>query len=563
MSSTTLGAPVVAAAPHPPAESAARTATVAMLMAIALGVAVRGYLVFSEPLPLNDGGLFFAMSRDLQAAHYRLPMFTSYNGGSIPYAYPPLGFYLTALLDDLTPLSLLGAYRVIPFLFSSFCLLAFATLARRLLPRPADAAAATFVYALSPRSFIWLLMGGGVTRAPGVLFALLALAALVRFYRSGAWRDAVMPTVLAALSVLSHLGTAPFIVMSAVLLLLAYGRHLRAVLGSVLIGAGTLLLTAPWWGTLIGRFGTAPLRAAFHTGRSVFTDPVTRDRAIGVLLRLAEPLTSEPFFPVIGALAALGLVVCFLSRRWLLPAWVVIIALLDARQGATFASVPIALLAGLGLTTMLLPALRAMEIPDISPKRREAMRAVALAGLVAYAIAGAVVRRAALGHEGRLLRSLTPTDTAAMRWIGDHIPPTSQVLIVTGGANGWSGDRITEWFPIWSRRSSVATAQGYEWLTGGVFDLRKRGFERAQVCAGRSTVCLDSAVTYLPPFTHVYVSSLPDGGAKVPGLALIRSLDADPRYRRLFQADSLHVLYVRSGGAAQVTALTQPAVSSR
>ncbi len=48
---------------------------------------------------VNDGGFFFSMTRDLEASNFRIPAFTTYNGGHIPFAYPPLGFYLAAILD--------------------------------------------------------------------------------------------------------------------------------------------------------------------------------------------------------------------------------------------------------------------------------------------------------------------------------------------------------------------------------------------------------------------------------------------------------------------------------
>ena len=98
----------------------------ALALAIGLGIAVRAYHVLSQDFPLNDGGLFFAMVRDLQAAHYHLPAFTSYNGAGIPYAYSPLGFYLAGLLDDWTPLTLTAVFRWLPLLTTALIVVAFA-----------------------------------------------------------------------------------------------------------------------------------------------------------------------------------------------------------------------------------------------------------------------------------------------------------------------------------------------------------------------------------------------------------------------------------------------------
>ena len=47
---------------------------------------------------------------------------------------------------------------------------------------------ATLAFALIPRSYEWLIMGGGITRAPGMLFALLALAAVIRLVHRPTWK---------------------------------------------------------------------------------------------------------------------------------------------------------------------------------------------------------------------------------------------------------------------------------------------------------------------------------------------------------------------------------------
>ena len=51
--------------------------------------------------PVNDGGMFYVMMKDLQANHYIPPLYTSYNQINIPFAYPPLAFYIGAGLSDL------------------------------------------------------------------------------------------------------------------------------------------------------------------------------------------------------------------------------------------------------------------------------------------------------------------------------------------------------------------------------------------------------------------------------------------------------------------------------
>src|SRR5262245_50242708 len=105
----------------------------ALVVAFGVGATVRIYDALRVGFPLTDGGLFYVMVRDLQAANYGLPEFTSYNQSNIPFAYPPLGMYAAALVEDATPFGLLTVFRILPLLYCLLTLLAFFLLARRFL----------------------------------------------------------------------------------------------------------------------------------------------------------------------------------------------------------------------------------------------------------------------------------------------------------------------------------------------------------------------------------------------------------------------------------------------
>ncbi len=69
------------------------------------------------------------MVEDLRANHFSLPFFASYNGGYIPFVYPPFGLYLTGVLAHLgfDPLAL---FRWLPGILSTLSIPAFYLLAR-------------------------------------------------------------------------------------------------------------------------------------------------------------------------------------------------------------------------------------------------------------------------------------------------------------------------------------------------------------------------------------------------------------------------------------------------
>ena len=60
--------------------------------------------------------------------------------------------------------------------------------------------------------------------------------------------------------------------------------------------------------------------------------------------------SGEPLFPVLGALAVLGSLASLRRRALLLPVWWMATLALDVRAGETYATIPLALLAGTGPT---------------------------------------------------------------------------------------------------------------------------------------------------------------------------------------------------------------------
>src|SRR4051812_26670534 len=163
------------AGPAVPALHARALASMATTAAIVLAAAIRTFLVLSRDFPLNDGALFYLMTKELGAHGFQLPVATAYNGAGIPFAYSPLGFYLTAFLHTVGGFDLANLLRVLPLIFSSLCVVAFYLLARELTASRATLVATLCTFAVLPRSFLWLIMGGGLTRSIGFMFAILTL----------------------------------------------------------------------------------------------------------------------------------------------------------------------------------------------------------------------------------------------------------------------------------------------------------------------------------------------------------------------------------------------------
>jgi hypothetical protein len=498
---------------------------------LAVGVMIRVMTVLASSFPVNDGGMFYAMARDIQASSYRLPAFTSYNSEHIPFFYPPLGFYMAAVCDDLTPFGLLDAFRVLPVTFAVLSLLAFALLARDVLRSRAAVIAAIFFFAVLPPAYTWMIMGGGLTRAPGFFFGLLTIRAVGRMYERPTARGATVAGALAAVTLLCHIEMAVFAGIASGVLFALHGRTRAGALASAAVVVLMLALSAPWWVIVVHQHGIAPLFAAVAT---------TGSTVLGPLLILSEfTVPVQPLTDVLGALALFGVVACLRERRYLLPGWLLAVALFDQRAFFTSTTPAIAMLAGVGLTEVVLPfAAGALRRDGADPGGRPAGGPPRwLAGAVLTVVVGMCLIASIISTKDLL--GLSTGEQAAMAWVRDNTPASSRFAVVS--AQTWPVDRNSEWFPALTGRQSVATVQGSEWLTGGGFEAQRSRYLDLQQCTNSDGDCIARwAAADGVEFDYLYVLTAPPGITNGPiGIDtccrdLVLALRKDARYQLVY-----------------------------
>ncbi|MFC2036600.1 hypothetical protein ACFLYD_01340 [Chloroflexota bacterium] len=471
----------------------------------------------ASDFPLNDGGFFSVMVRDLQANHFALPWYTSFNSAHIPFAYPPLAFYLAAVVEYVTPWSLGDIFRLMPAIITCLTLPAFYALAREIHDSRQTAGFALWAFALLPQAYRWFIMGGGVTRSLGFLFALLALRQAYLLYTRGEGQRVVVGCVFAALTLLSHPPAFWFLAYSIGGMILFFGRSRQGIVHSLLLAGGTLLVASPWLITVIVRHGDVLLRTLVDSGTRWYGG-----LAHLVLLEISD----EPLAPLLAVIGLLGLLLCLVERRFFLPVWLLLAYLFDSRVPNWYATIPLALLAGMGATGVLIPLLTRQQ----KTLGRDLLVAAVVGFLLLYTIFAALVLPAPM-------LSLPSEEREAMHWVADNTPEASTVLVVSYVR--WPWDRSCEWLPVLGQRPCVNLVQGYEWLPG--FSDRVDQHDALLECSGSAEDCLGQwSSEYGVSFSHVFVPKWPlDRTAAIPPpiqspAAMIRSLDADPGYRLVY-----------------------------
>ena len=151
-------------------------------------------------------------------------------------------------------------FWLLPLIANVLTVCAFALLARTTLPMPAAQITAVLVFGLLPRSFQWLIMGGGVTRSLGALFGIIAIRYAHVMYQTRQNRHAAAAALFAGLAILSHLEWAWCLFYSLALLAAFSARSPQMAIQTAGVAFGAGVVSAPWWATIIYRFGIAPSR---------------------------------------------------------------------------------------------------------------------------------------------------------------------------------------------------------------------------------------------------------------------------------------------------------------
>ena len=382
---------------------------------VAVGLAISVWLRLAAVVaefPFGDGGLFWIMAAELRHNEFVPPTTTSYNDAGIPWMYPPLGLYLLAGLGGG-----IDWLRLLPAVFAIGTLPAVWLLARPLAGERA-AIVAVLAYGLTLAAYHGLIAGGGATRAPGVLLALLTMWAVVTG-RTGA------AGVLGGLTLLTHPIAAFYAALSCAVLWATRGASPRMLLAVPIAG----LIGAAWFGPMVARHGFDTL-----LGASGSRDFDIAENAVVLVASILNPPNLAFSIGIVG----LGLAA--VRRRWDLLAWVAVtflgVAVLDR-----WLVIPFAVLAGIAVDTAL--------------ERPRRLASVALLSVTAVAAVTGVLLTEPHDVAGPDEREITD-------WALSETDPDATFAVI-----GYNTDAaMVEWFPALTGRRNLSTWQGSEWIPG-------------------------------------------------------------------------------------------------
>jgi len=438
--------------------------------------------------PVNDGGMFYTMMKDLQANHYIPPLYTSYNQSNIPFAYPPLAFYIGAGLSDLLGVSLITILRWLPAIIHTACIPALYFLAKELTSDKFTSSVAALVFGLTPHLNAWLSVGGGLTRSFGTLFLILTILFSHRLLTKNDTRAIWWTILFGNLTVLSHTESTVFAIGIPIYIWLVKSRSLKSALQGGLVALGVLILAGPWYGLVISRHGMGTLLSALQTG----------GQTIWSVLRLIniDILTEEPYIDILGVFGVLGMALLVTRKQYFIPGMIVVMYLIQPRSAHTVGNIPFAIAAGLFITEILLPTISKIDETNVNRGVK-----VLLVILTPYLLVNSI-------YQGFMLSQnhVSKGEQTAMQWVSKNTPLDSKFLVITGEPETMC-DSSAEWFPTLTERTSLSTLQGREWLLGNKFGEFIGHRAGIQSCIDEGLECLGRESSYFGTnYNYIYIS---------------------------------------------------------
>lgn len=417
----------------------------------ALGIFLRVQHLFhfdAARQPFRLGGLFVAFSNEILQNAFRLPLtIPFYSAGGIPFAYPPLAFYVEAALLAIFPRREILLANWLPPLLACLTLLAVYRLLRRIFPQnPGAALTGFFAYAFLPNAFANQIEAAGLAESFGSLALVIFFAASLNFRAAPGWRSALGAGIALALCVLASPGSA--IGAAALAVLLGLERIARqpfavqAWAQVALIALSAAALSAPYWAIVMKNHGRGifllPVLAQYETGKQPF------------LSVLWQNLTA--FRVVTDGWAFAWNWGIFLGLLWLLTRGKLALPLAFLtlfsipRENVWLTALPAALLFAYGLTEALAPLI------NFPPRRRALSAALLICAFLGISQSLGLV--SALERDQQWQLSAAQVDRLAEARA--LLPPNARVLVL-------GNDALSEWAPYLLQREVINTQFGLEW----------------------------------------------------------------------------------------------------
>ena len=431
-------------------------------------------------LPMGYAGFYSLMAEQISGGGFRPPVLVSHYGpGGVPFAYPPVGLYLMAVVTRISGVTSLDYARFAGPIFTFLSLVPMYMLSRKVCQSRAGAVVATLVLAASYRSYLFHGEAAGLVRALAFLFCLSGLYLFALTCAAPTIRGVIVTSALLALTVLTHLTYGLFFAVFATALVIGMPRWKPWWIAAFIAFLG-LLLVLPWMSWVANRYGVEVFAGAWQSHGTALPIAVLQDPARSLLPRIQDSLRNLLRDPTLTGLTILGLVSSLAAFDLRLPFAFVTTAIVIS-EGDRFIFVEVGMLAGLA-AALVVQGLRA-KVDDPQWVSLRVGLWLALLGVLVWRTGFRMITR---------FEPLISTDTLAMaRFVDADVAEDVTFLSVMTSEEA-------EWLPYLLDRDPSVSPWGAEWkgTYGAQLGL---ALELATCDESQSLECLNGVLRVLSP----------------------------------------------------------------
>jgi hypothetical protein len=291
------------------------------------------YAAIKYQYPTGYAGLFTLMTEGIIDNNFKLPNIVPFYGpGGIPFAYPPVGFYLFAIFIKLFNVPALAYLRFAPpaFLWLSIIPIYYFTL--HLSKSKIATILAPIIILGSQRIFMVQGTAAGIVRGLAFLLAMTAIYFFVKSMDSTEkiW-NSILAGVLIGLTVLTHFSYALFVLFCVVSYGLTHFYKKNVLLKTMLSGFVSIATILPWVLTLSKRYGWDIFLYAFRShGNDQFLSYAWEiEMLIPWIENSMRPIFSYQFF---WGIILLALIYVFFTKQRFLTVWFIFVLLFSSES---------------------------------------------------------------------------------------------------------------------------------------------------------------------------------------------------------------------------------------
>jgi len=539
-----------------------------LLLALCLAAFVHVAYLRSHQFPALLGGLFLEMAATVAESGTLPTTIHRFTTDGIPFAYPPLGFYVMAVFLKLgvdgvqllrfgAPMILLG---IVAMMYHLTVVLT---------DSPETGLVAGIVTGTHVSLNVYLLGASGFVRGLGFLCMLVAMLGAYQYYANGGGRRALAIATLGwGLVVLTHPVHAAAAGAGVAMAWAVWDRTPRGLAIGAGVAVGGLVIASPWWLTVVSNHGPEIFFAGAGSQGSFNNSFSDLQELVAWFWDGGDVLNWPAVFAVVGAATLV------VRGEWHQPAWlaapIVLLVPPHGRLGILF----VAPLGAIGFTLALsllteldidsrdrsaswfsrlrlpssidVPTLpSSLDLPDVSTRQVIAVAFFLL--LVGPFLAQNMAAASGTSPYSRLPVYADAEDRTAMAWIEDETAADAQVAVI-GGAS--------EWFPHLANRTSVIVKYGNEWSGQDTFSRHESAQYHLRNCW--NAACVNATLVdheFAAETDYVYV---PYGGfmsgrtGTTISPALHDSLRASDQFARVYRNHGVGVYaYNRTAVASE------------